>query len=86
VLDDLEITAGRATLHPGDSLVLLTDGIVETFSPDNQLFGDDRLRETIAKAPNDPTGMLWSLLEAVDEHAAGGPRRDDQCVVVIKRP
>lgn len=85
VLQELEIRVGSTTLHPGESLVLLTDGIVETFSPDHELFGEDRLRETLASAPTEAAGMLWALLEAVDEHAAGGPRRDDQCVVVVKR-
>lgn len=85
VLPDVEYESGRDILHPGESLVLLTDGIVETFSPEMELFGAERLHRTIATAPDTPAGVVWNLLEAVDEHAAGGPRRDDQCVLVVRR-
>ena len=71
-------------LHPGDTLVLYTDGITEAFSPYHELFGTERLDTAIAAGGGDPELTKRSILDAVAAHAEGRPRDDDQTLVVIR--
>ncbi|MBX3402547.1 MAG: SpoIIE family protein phosphatase [Phycisphaeraceae bacterium] len=83
VSKDLNPPAASITLAPGDLLVLYTDGISEAFSPRNELFGLPNLAAAIDRGEGDPERTRRSVLEAVDRHAAGRPRVDDQTLVVM---
>ncbi|MEO0512197.1 MAG: PP2C family protein-serine/threonine phosphatase [Planctomycetota bacterium] len=85
VLDDLGVPSVGDRLDPGDALVLYTDGITEAFNPADKLFGVDRLRATVAAAGGNADELLSAVLEAVDRHADGRERDDDQCVLVVRR-
>jgi sigma-B regulation protein RsbU (phosphoserine phosphatase) len=71
----------------GDLLLLLTDGFHEwQRSGDNQLFGADRLEQTLAAhAQREPREILKSLDAAVRTFANGSPQTDDMTAVIIKR-
>jgi serine phosphatase RsbU (regulator of sigma subunit) len=43
--------ARQATLEPGDSVLLHSDGVVEAHDPGRDMFGLPRLKETVAGAP-----------------------------------
>lgn len=85
ILPELSFEDVRARLDPGDALVLYTDGITEAFSPAMELFGVDRLRAALGDCGGNAEEILWDVLEAVDDHAAGRPRADDQCLLVVRR-
>ncbi|NTV77851.1 MAG: SpoIIE family protein phosphatase, partial [Clostridiales bacterium] len=42
MFDDAEYTANEILLQPGDRIIMFTDGIVESWSPKHEIFGDDR--------------------------------------------
>ncbi|MFO0858390.1 MAG: GAF domain-containing SpoIIE family protein phosphatase [Phycisphaerales bacterium] len=70
-------------LEPGDLMVLYTDGIPEAFSPQNELFGMQRFVQSISEGGGDPELTRRVVLSAVESHAAGRPRADDQTLVAI---
>jgi serine phosphatase RsbU (regulator of sigma subunit)/CHASE1-domain containing sensor protein len=66
----------RLDLAPGDTLVLLTDGVIEARAR-GQLFGEERVRSVLAAAATLPLeAMLLSLEDAVVQFADGQPQDD----------
>ena len=51
VLPGTQYEAGRGKLEPGDTLVLLSDGLGDAVGPGDVRFSDDRVRETVADGP-----------------------------------
>jgi sigma-B regulation protein RsbU (phosphoserine phosphatase) len=76
---------GPVVFEPGDILVVGTDGIWETYSGDNEMFGWDRLLELI-RANKDRTAqeLCACVTEAVLTFAAPSLPDDDVTLVVIK--
>jgi serine phosphatase RsbU (regulator of sigma subunit) len=75
----------RVDLHPGDGLVLVTDGITEARSPDGALFGEERLADTLTTLPaGAPTAatLLQSVTTAVAAFT-GDTSLDDQAALVV---
>ena len=72
-------------LSPGDILLLLTDGIEEAMSPDETIFGTERILE-IARANRGKSAreIVDALYAAVRQFAQNTPQLDDVTAVVIK--
>jgi PAS domain S-box-containing protein len=70
-------------LGPGDTVVMYTDGIIEAHHPNEELFGEERLRKTIGEAPDDVDGIADAILEAVREFGPEDPR-DDLALLVAR--
>ncbi|GLY41890.1 hypothetical protein Amsp01_079130 [Amycolatopsis sp. NBRC 101858] len=72
-------------LRPGESLVLLTDGFVETRTASGEQFGDDRLLDAVGSAPARPGAqdVLDAVTAAVRGFARDESGTDDQAALVI---
>ncbi len=71
---------------PGSMLILLTDGIYETQSPERQLFGESRVTKLIRSNASLPLARIVRRLhEASMEFAAGASQADDVTAVLIRR-
>ncbi len=75
----------EATLQPGESVLLHSDGVVEAHDPDRDMFGFPRLKETVADAPGGQ-----ELIDRVlsDLEAFTGPdseQEDDITMVTLER-
>jgi serine phosphatase RsbU (regulator of sigma subunit) len=75
LLPDATYQSDRYSLHPGDRLVLVTDGVTEAENRDGEFFDNERL-EVAAKI-----GAMKDIFNAVSEFCAGTPLSDD-CTVV----
>lgn len=81
---ELELVVQEAVIAPGDSLLLYTDGVVETLDTAGESFGFERLRKALA-----PGG--WSetihdrVLRELDRFRGEEPVYDDCSLVVISR-
>ena len=85
-LPDAEYEDYSFEMEPGDFLVLMTDGITEAKSPEDEEFGMEGVRKYLAGAPAESVQRLGEgLLDAVRQHTGPGKQEDDQCVVVFKR-
>lgn len=78
-------TAARVRLEPGDSVLLYTDGLVEAFSPQRELWGFERLRQAFGElGSRDAPEVVSALFEAVDRWRDGAERHDDTTAVVLQ--
>ena len=85
VLDDTPYAPGHFRLEPGDTLVLLTDGVTDARSRSGELFGDARLERALRASAGQPaSATVRTIVGAVEEFAAGAPPEDDVTVLVIK--
>ena len=79
------VVAAPLTLEPGDVIMLLTDGLEDSSSPDGTIFGAGNALEVVRAYADQPAqAIVDELLFAVDRHAQGTPQRDDVTTVVIK--
>ena len=88
VRNDLKIEARLARLGAGDTLFLLSDGLVEARPEGSEdLFGFERLEESLARNAHLGVARLRdAVLADVVRHTRGAPREDDQTVVVLRVP
>jgi serine phosphatase RsbU (regulator of sigma subunit) len=77
-------TSREIPLDTGDLLLLYTDGLAEARAGE-QLFGEDRVANTLRRDPGQPPDVLCkSLLEAAREFATE-PMTDDVAILAIRR-
>jgi serine phosphatase RsbU (regulator of sigma subunit) len=71
-------------LFPGDTLVLYTDGITESFNPASEEFGEQRLIEAVRRHRElPPPALITSIVNEVQEFGAG-QQYDDITLIVAK--
>jgi sigma-B regulation protein RsbU (phosphoserine phosphatase) len=79
-------TRSGLRLAPGDTLVLLTDGVTDCGRPEEELFGAgralDALRSSLGARSSDVVEGLYRSVRAFEN---GGPQRDDVTTVVVRR-
>nr|WP_242012327.1 SpoIIE family protein phosphatase [Pseudodesulfovibrio cashew] len=70
---------------PGQVLLILTDGVPEAHSPDGEMFGQERLLETIrGNAERDAEGIIRAVSQAVAGFTRNAVLEDDLTLVAIK--
>jgi phosphoserine phosphatase RsbU/P len=73
-------------MHPGDILLLYTDGITEAQNKDDLFYGEERLCNIIRENHNStPKEIAQEILQDVQTFSAESPYNDDKTLVVIKR-
>jgi sigma-B regulation protein RsbU (phosphoserine phosphatase) len=77
LLADAKYESDRYSLHPGDRLVLVTDGVTEAENAEGEFFDNERL-EIAAKK-----GTMQDIFAAVSEFCGSTPLSDDCTVVEI---
>lgn len=86
-LDNMQFTSEELTMHRGDRLYLYTDGVTEALNPAEELYGEDRLletmnREDVKKQP------IEKVVEAVQEdihvYADGAEQADDITMLLLE--
>jgi sigma-B regulation protein RsbU (phosphoserine phosphatase) len=81
VLQETQIT-------PGTTLFLYTDGLTEAMDADMNMFGNDRMNETIQdllmEGENTPKAIIDRLTDDVRAFVKGAPQSDDLTMMAIK--
>ena len=70
-------------LGPGDSLCLITDGIVEARNGEQELFGEERLTRILARERRPAADTLQDIFASVEAFTA--EQADDMTAIVIQR-
>ena len=73
-------------LKPGDILSFYTDGLNETANPEQELYGNQRIIETLASVKqNSVADCGETLIRDIKQFAAGESQQDDICLVILGR-
>ena len=83
VTPDVHYEKKEFLLSPGESIILFTDGIIEAQDENNELFGNDRLMDTIKNANGPPWGQ--KLLDAINHWQGESTASDDLTILEIWR-
>jgi sigma-B regulation protein RsbU (phosphoserine phosphatase) len=91
VLEGNHIEGRRIQLEQEDFVIMYTDGVTEAFSPQGEIFGEQRLFETILDVVNSDSAHVvdaqtvleridWAVSDFVDEATVS----DDLTLVILK--
>ena len=84
VFPTVELSDDKLVLHPGDTLVLVTDGVLEARDADGNEFGYDRLSDLLATcAGRSAEGIARRIERSVLDHRED--RADDDLAIVVLR-
>ena len=72
-------------LEPGDTIFLYTDGVTEATNANEELFGDDRLLQTLREACGmEPAEICPFVKSKIDEFVGDAPQFDDITMLALK--
>lgn len=79
-------TEHRQRLQPGDRILMYSDGVTEARSPDGDLYGEQRLADTVirATAAGDPAPEALRRLVQSLRHHQDHKLRDDATILLIE--
>jgi len=83
-LEGQEYEAVTLDLHPGDNLVLYTDGLIDASNAAGDWYGENRLQRVVASAPRQPQAMLDALLTDLGAFADEAGQSDDMTAIVFR--
>ncbi len=76
----------KVAIHPGDVLLIYSDGVTEAEDDGGVEFGESRLADVVISSIDDPAeSLLLKLIETARAHAGPSAPGDDMTVVVLKR-
>jgi serine phosphatase RsbU (regulator of sigma subunit) len=86
IMRDVTWTTETATLEPGDTLVLYTDGVSEAQNANREMFEDERLLDAVQSCREcTPQAVQDAILAAVDRFVGNVPQYDDITLMVVMR-
>jgi serine phosphatase RsbU (regulator of sigma subunit) len=85
ITTDATFTTAEVELHPGDLLVLFTDGVVEAFNSAGEEFSDARLVDLVRNLPTVPAKESLQFLMTSVETFVGQTRQSDDITCLVLR-
>ncbi len=84
-VSDTTFQQQTAVMEPGSCLLLYTDGLDEAHNAEKQLFGKQRIVETMAASGTGAQDALNALLAELAHFTNGEPQSDDLTLITIAR-
>ena len=85
VIPAAEYEQGEVEFHPGDLLVLYSDGVAEAANDRDEEFGDERLEEILRRTKAETaTDIRDEILANVRRFRGGQPLADDLTLMVVR--
>jgi sigma-B regulation protein RsbU (phosphoserine phosphatase) len=82
LVEDLEFDETTVELHPRDLVVMYTDGVPEAVDQDFNMFGHERLEDSVRRLGHLPAReVVRGVTEIVEQFTAGKPPEDDMTIV-----
>ncbi|MDA1017928.1 MAG: SpoIIE family protein phosphatase [Planctomycetota bacterium] len=85
VIDDYPYDIVQRSIEPGETVVLITDGVDEAMNPAGDLYTKERVREFITNFGPKADELGKALLLDVRKHANGRPQNDDITIMTFGR-
>ncbi len=79
-----DCSLAECQLYPGDTLVLYTDGVTESFSPSGEEFGESRLIDTLHQHRHSSCQDLQSAIVNAVQHHSPHEQHDDITLIIAK--
>ncbi len=75
-----------ALIHTGDLLFLYTDGLTDAENTKGEMFGEDRLYETLLDLHHHPVSQIPELIvERIEKFSGAAQQNDDITMIILKR-
>ncbi|HEX7571484.1 MAG TPA: SpoIIE family protein phosphatase [Bacteroidota bacterium] len=86
VVEEFDFKEGSVTLGPGDTMVIVSDGITESMNSSQELFGEERLERLLFEIRGcDAQTVIERIIGAVRSFVREAPQWDDMTIVVVRR-
>ena len=86
IMEGFEFEEGRCQLEPGDTLFTYTDGVSEAMDVNLEMFGEDRMKASLAKVPQHTCQQIIDTVKAdVAAFVGEAEQSDDITMLVVKR-
>jgi serine phosphatase RsbU (regulator of sigma subunit) len=85
ILSGINYQSQRFPLHAGDTLLLMSDGLIERFNQDEEILGEEAVADTLAKATGSVDQVIERLVALGERHAGSRAQDDDTVLLVIRR-
>lgn len=85
IMEDYPYESVSRVIQPGETVVIITDGVDEAMNPDGDLYTKERVIEFVQKASRHADELGQTLLADVRRHANGRPQNDDITIMTFGR-
>ena len=85
-MENRKYTDIEIQMQPGDRLFLYTDGVTEALNRNLELYGEERLEETLDASDEHPVGvmeLLPAIRRSIDAFANGAEQADDVTMLAL---
>ncbi len=77
---------GAVRMEPGDTLLIYSDGVTETWDPEGDEFGEEKLAALLTRdRALGAEALQDAVLREIERFEAGARATDDRTLVVLKR-
>ena len=86
LFEGISYDAGSAEMRPGDTLLAYSDGVTETWSPEGDESGEDKLTALVVeRRDRDAQALQDAIFREIERFEAGAGATDDRTLVVLRR-
>jgi len=86
LFEGITYESGRVEMRAGDTLLAYSDGVTETWSPDGDEFGEEKLSAlALEKRHLGAQGLQDAILQEIQRFECGAGATDDRTLVVLRR-
>ena len=85
VFDNAEFEIYNTVLNPGDTIYTYTDGVTEATNIDNEMFGEQKLRECLNNIGDaEPIEIAQRIKDSIQGYTDSAPQSDDITMLIFK--
>ena len=82
---DFVYQSGRIVLKQGDTIFLYTDGVTEAMNPEEELFSDEKLEQTLARLrKRDIEEIVHGVQLEIETFSTGTAQSDDITMLALR--
>lgn len=85
ITEDFPYQVVSRTIQPGETIIIVTDGVDEAMNSDGELYTKERVEEFVKNGSSNAAELGKTLLADVRRHAAGRPQNDDITIMAFGR-
>ena len=86
MFENIVYDEGSVRMEPGDTLLIYSDGVTETWSPEGDEFGEEKLADLLTRCRTLGAEALQdAVLREIEAFEEGARATDDRTLVVLKR-